>query len=175
MNVLITRAELFAAKAHEGMKRKTGGPYIEHTKRVAAMLAAHGHDDEMVAAGHLHDTVEDTAVTYADLVAEFGERVAKLVMMVTDPIEWPYPKGMTRAKRKVVERAHLAAADPAGATIKLADMIDNFGNMNALAEYDPKYLKFIKMYKAEAKLAHPLLAHGDPVLHKKLGEILARY
>lgn len=170
---LIERAKLFAAKAHAEMERKTGGPYVQHTTRVAELLADHGHEPATVAAGHLHDVVEDTDVTYADLVAEFGKRTANVVMMVTDPNPWPSKNN--RGRRKEIERAHLARATYEGASVKLADMIDNLGDIDKLAAISPRYRKFIKLYKGEAKLAHAVLGHGDPKLYKKLGNIVARF
>lgn len=170
MTYLVNKAKTFAAKAHAGLERRTGGPYVAHTTRVAEMLAAHGHDAATVAAGHLHDTLEDTPVTYADLVKTFGERVAKLVLMVTDPN--PKPRVLDRAARKVIERAHYAEADYAGASVKLADMLDNMSDSHLLAKISPRYGKFVKRYRGEVREAHPMLAHGDPVLHKKLGEML---
>src|SRR5262245_58291865 len=111
--------------AHEGVVREHGPPepYAMHTVRVAEMLAALGCADEVVAAGHLHDVIEDTVFTRADLAAVFGEKVAALVSEVTKPDD----RTGNRAARKARDREHYAKATPAGATIKLADMIDNWG------------------------------------------------
>mgnify|MGYP000889262520 CR=1 FL=1 len=77
----ILRATLFAARAHAGQTRKGAAaePYVNHVIEVAEILAAHGAPLPVVLAGLLHDTVEDTEVTHADLVATFGAEVAGLV------------------------------------------------------------------------------------------------
>ena len=80
---LILRAYQFAEKAHEGQKRASGEPYITHCLAVAKILSELNIPSSVVAAGLLHDTVEDTPVTLEDLRNEFGEEVAKLVDGVT--------------------------------------------------------------------------------------------
>ena len=79
----IQRAYQFAEKAHEGQKRASGEPYITHCLAVAAILSELRVSPAMIIAGLLHDTVEDTDVSLADIRNEFGEEVAKLVDGVT--------------------------------------------------------------------------------------------
>ncbi len=79
----ILRAYHFAEKAHEGQKRASGEPYISHCVAVATILAELRVSPSMIIAGLLHDTVEDTPVTLAELRNEFGEDVARLVDGVT--------------------------------------------------------------------------------------------
>ena len=70
---------------HSGQKRKyTGEPYHVHPFEVADILKKNGASEEVVAAGYLHDVVEDCDVAEADVRALFGDRIADLVMMVTD-------------------------------------------------------------------------------------------
>ena len=76
---LLQRAFRFAAKAHKGQKRVSGEPYINHCLAVAIILAELHVPPVVVAAGLLHDTVEDTSVTLEDLRADFGDEIAKLV------------------------------------------------------------------------------------------------
>src|SRR5580765_8807774 len=81
------RARVFATAAHAavGQVRKyTGEPYINHPAAVAEIVRAVPHSEAMLAAAWLHDVVEDTKVTYADIKAEFGEDVAVLVNWLTD-------------------------------------------------------------------------------------------
>lgn len=73
----------FAAKKHEGQKRKSGEPYITHPLAVAGILAEWGMDIDTVVAGVLHDTVEDTDATLDELESLFGRDVAFLVDGVT--------------------------------------------------------------------------------------------
>lgn len=82
-NDLISRAQAFAAKAHAGQKRKSGDDYIIHPESVAHYLAEWGMDAPTIAAGLLHDVVEDTGVTLDQIEKEFGDNVAKLVDGVT--------------------------------------------------------------------------------------------
>src|SRR6266481_2758980 len=90
---LISEAAGLAARRHDGMARKGRGnePYINHLAEVANLLAAatDGADTELVAAGWLHDTIEDTATTREELAQNFGDRVAALVVEVTDDMSLP--------------------------------------------------------------------------------------
>ena len=80
---IIGRAYAFAEKAHKGQKRKSGEPYFIHPVAVAEILADWKLDAGTIAAGLLHDTVEDTPVTLADITREFGAEIAFLVDGVT--------------------------------------------------------------------------------------------
>lgn len=80
---LLTRAYILAEKAHGDQKRVSGEPYISHCLAVAAILVEMKVPVEVVAAGILHDTVEDTDVTLEDLKREFGDEITKLVDGVT--------------------------------------------------------------------------------------------
>jgi GTP diphosphokinase / guanosine-3',5'-bis(diphosphate) 3'-diphosphatase len=80
---LIQRAYRVAEEAHRGQRRNSGEPYINHCLAVAQILAELRVPPEVLAAGLLHDTVEDTAVTLADLQRDFGDAVATLVDGVT--------------------------------------------------------------------------------------------
>ena len=80
---LIRRAAAFAEKAHEGQFRKSGDPYFTHVVNVAYILTQLRVGPSAIAAGFLHDTVEDTEVTKEDLIAEFGPEIAELVESVT--------------------------------------------------------------------------------------------
>src|SRR3954463_9306275 len=80
---LIERAYDFAAKAHDGQRRKSGEPYFTHPAAVAGVIADLRLDTASICAGLLHDCVEDTLATVDDLEREFGEEVAFLVDGVT--------------------------------------------------------------------------------------------
>src|ERR1700741_520058 len=90
---LVSSAADLAARRHNGMARKGRGnePYINHLAEVANLLAlvTDGGDAELIAAGWLHDTVEDTETTRDELAQKFGERVAALVVEVTDDMSLP--------------------------------------------------------------------------------------
>jgi len=80
---LVERAYAVAERAHTDQTRKTGGPYIQHPLAVAFLLADLGMDPDTIAAGLLHDVVEDTDVDLEILAQEFGPDVASLVDGVT--------------------------------------------------------------------------------------------
>jgi len=126
----ILDATLFAARAHAGQLRKGAAaePYVNHVIEVAALLAAHGAPEDAILAGLLHDTVEDTAVTEADLVASFGANVAAVVMETTDD------KVLPKEIRKGLQVKHAAAHTAAGKMVKLADKI---ANLRAIADSPP--------------------------------------
>jgi len=86
---LVLRAYRVAEKAHEGQKRASGEPYINHCMSVAAILSEMRVPPAVVAAGLLHDTVEDTDVTLKDLELDFGLEIARLVDGVTKLTQLP--------------------------------------------------------------------------------------
>jgi (p)ppGpp synthase/HD superfamily hydrolase len=151
---LYTQALIFAAQAHDGQQRKyTGLPYITHPIAVAEIVRmAHG-TDEMVAAALLHDVIEDCNVPIEMLRYHFGDHVAKLVGMLTDPkVEG------NRAVRKAAARDQLAQASAAAQTIKVADLLDN---TSSIVEHDPK---FAQVYLAEKLELLAVLDRAKPGL-----------
>jgi GTP diphosphokinase / guanosine-3',5'-bis(diphosphate) 3'-diphosphatase len=86
---LIMRAYRVAEQAHQGQKRASGEPYINHCIIVAGILAEMRVPPSVLAAGLLHDTVEDTNITLADLNRDFGEEIARLVDGVTKLTQLP--------------------------------------------------------------------------------------
>jgi len=82
----IFKAVQCAVRAHLGQFRKgTRIPYIIHPLRVAETLIEYDCSEEVVIAGILHDTIEDTAITVDDIVRSFGEKIAELVVHVSEP------------------------------------------------------------------------------------------
>jgi len=86
---LIQRAYRTAEKAHTGQKRASGEPYVNHLLAVAAILAEYSMPAEVVAAGLLHDTIEDTSVKAEDLRRDFSDGVVNLVRGVTKLTQLP--------------------------------------------------------------------------------------
>ncbi len=120
---LVSEAAEFAARRHSGMARKGRGdePYINHLAEVANLLsqATAGEDAELVAAGWLHDTIEDTKTSHDELARRFGLRVANLVTEVTDDMS------LSKSERRR-KQAEDAPKKSAGAKlIKIADKISN--------------------------------------------------
>lgn len=102
MQQMIHEAIYFAAKAHDGQKRKgTAMPYVVHPFEVAAILMEEGAAEEVVAAGLLHDTVEDTAVTAADIREKFGPRVEALVLACSEEKDLPWEERKGRMLARV--------------------------------------------------------------------------
>jgi (p)ppGpp synthase/HD superfamily hydrolase len=122
----LLRAALFAARVHAGHRRKgsSAEPYVNHVLEVAEILASHGAPAEVVIAGLLHDTVEDSdsdpePITHDRLVAEFGEAVARLVAEATDD------KSLPKETRKALQVKHAPAKSAEAKMLKLADKISN--------------------------------------------------
>src|SRR3990170_2824131 len=86
---LVLRAYRVAEEAHKDQKRASGEPYVSHSLAVAAILAELRVPPAVVAAGLLHDVVEDTDTTLEDLRQEFGEEIARLVDGVTKLTQLP--------------------------------------------------------------------------------------
>lgn len=128
---LIGKAYAFSLKAHAGQKRKTGEPYFNHALATAEVLNEWKLDDATIAAGLLHDTVEDTFVTIDEIKKEFGEEVAFLVDGVTKIGRIKY-RGAT-AKLENLRKMILAISEDLRVVfIKLADRLHNMKTLYAL-------------------------------------------
>ena len=111
---MIDRAAKFAEQAHRGAHRKgTRIPYIVHPLETALIASMLTNDEEILAAALLHDTIEDTDVTYEDLKQEFGTRVADLVAAESE--------GHTLE--------HLKTASQAEKILTMADKLSNIRSM----------------------------------------------
>ena len=120
---LISEAAEFAARRHTGMARKGRGnePYVNHLAEVANLLATamDGRDAELIAAGWLHDTIEDACATQEELAQNFNERVASLVSEVTDDMRLP------KSTRRQLQIVDSPGKSPSAKLIKIADKISN--------------------------------------------------
>ena len=116
----ITRSALeFAAEHHEGQRRDSDdAAFILHPLEVAQLLRGRGYPDEVVAAGVLHDSLEDTDATPLELEQRFGPAVAALVCSVSEPAA-----GGTYAQRKARLRAGLSRAGPDSLAVYAADKV----------------------------------------------------
>ncbi|MBK9260889.1 MAG: bifunctional (p)ppGpp synthetase/guanosine-3',5'-bis(diphosphate) 3'-pyrophosphohydrolase [Polyangiaceae bacterium] len=124
MTPLLKRALDQAAVWHRDQKRKYPGvdvPYVSHLAGVAVLLAKHGFDDEVIAAGALHDSIEDCGVTFDDISRLFGERVAQLVIAVSEADK---SQSWEQRKQRYLEQFSKNPWDAQAITI--ADKIDNF-------------------------------------------------
>lgn len=147
----------FAKERHAGQTRRyTGEPYLNHLTAVAALVRQVGGDDDVVSAAILHDVLEDTATTAAELREIFGDRVADLVVELTD--HFPAGSGGNRRERKEKEAARLAAASADAQTIKVADLMDN---TRSIMSHDPN---FARVYLTEKSNLLDVLTKANPTL-----------
>lgn len=158
---LVTQALHFAAERHTGQTRKgeAGEPYINHLSEVAALLAqaTGGADPNLVAAGLLHDVVEDTPTPRAEVARLFGEDIAALVSEVTDD------KSLPKAERKRLQVEHAPGKSTRAKMIKLADKTSN---LRAIAASPPadwslerctQYIDWAEQVVAGLRGANPFL------------------
>ncbi len=139
-NNLICRAFQFAHSLHQGQFRKSGEPYIAHPVAVAELLRDLGGDSEMIAAGFLHDVVEDTDVTSEEIEERFGANVRQLVEGVTKLSKFNF-SSKTERQAENFRRMFLAMAqDIRVIVVKLADRLHNMRTLNFLS---PKKQKAI--------------------------------
>ena len=121
---LIIRAYNFALKAHQDQKRNSGDPYFIHVFETAKNLARYEMDATTIAAGFLHDVLEDTACTEEELTAEFGPEIVELVKGVTKLGHVKY-KGSIRHVESLRKFLMALAQDYRVLMIKLADRLHN--------------------------------------------------
>ncbi len=129
---IIRRAYDFSLQNHTGQSRASGEPYVVHPLEVAMILADMKMDANAIAAGLLHDCVEDTSVTIVDVRKEFGEQVAHLVEGVTKISKIDFA---TREERQAenLRKMMLAMVDDVRVVlIKLADRLHNMRTLDAL-------------------------------------------
>lgn len=159
----IVDAAMLADYAHKGQFRKwdkSDCPYIVHPMRVASMVCLREEiDADMICAAFLHDVLEDTSITYEDLIVRFGTEIAGLVNGLTNP-----SKGLDapRAKRKEIDRFHLAAQSKKVKILKLCDRIDNLKDMGGAPE------DFKKMYSEESFLLLDAIGGVDKELEEEV-------
>jgi len=120
---VLRRAAGFAAWKHQGQMRKGEGeiPYVHHPIEVTAILAEIGGvtDIDVLQAGLLHDTIEDTETQGDELETYFGSRVCAIVLEVTDD------KSLAKADRKTMQVEHARQLSNDAQSLKLADKISN--------------------------------------------------
>ena len=167
--VLLQALELASLK-HRDQRRKDReqSPYINHPIAVAAMLWSAGVRDEVaLVAAVLHDTVEDTATTHAELVARFGETIASVVAEVTDD------KSLPKERRKELQIEHAPHLSPSAKLVKLADKLCNLRDMNDSPPHDWSADRRAAYYVWAARVVDGLRG-THPELERRFDAELAR-
>ena len=150
---LIERAYGVAAHWHRSQQRKSGDPYITHPLAVATILAELGMNHETICAALLHDTIEDTPYTLAELRSEFGEEIAALVDGVTklDKVKYGESAEAETVRKMVVAMSR----DIRVLVIKLADRLHNMRTLRYLPRHKQER-KSREVLEIFAPLAHRL-------------------
>jgi guanosine-3',5'-bis(diphosphate) 3'-pyrophosphohydrolase len=161
---IIGKAFTFSEKAHAGQKRKSGEPYFNHPLATADILHSWNLDESTIAAGLLHDTVEDTGVPLETIKKEFGEEVAFLVDGVTKLGHIKYRGSVAKAteqnKAENLRKMVLALSqDLRVVFIKLADRMHNMKTLGALPPAKQKRIA-LETDEIYASLAYRLGMHN---------------
>lgn len=168
---LLAKAYEFSLKAHEGQTRLSGDPFITHGLEVARILAGLNLDPTSVAAGILHDVVEDTGVEKAEVKKEFGSEIAELVDGLTElhklSLRSPAERQVESARRMLVSMV----SDVRVIFIKLADRLHN---MRTLEYLPPERIDKVARETLEiyAPLAHRL---GMGMIKSELEDLSFKY
>jgi guanosine-3',5'-bis(diphosphate) 3'-pyrophosphohydrolase len=151
---LLVRAYKFGELAHRGQLRNSGEPYITHSVEVAKILAELQLDSITVAAGLLHDVIEDTTLTLADVDAEFGRPVADIVDGLTKIAK--LPTGGSTQERQVESYRKLLLSIAKDARVIIVKLADRLHNMRTLDWLPPEKRKRIAQETRDlyAPLAH---------------------
>ena len=148
----LTKAYNFALRAHKNQKRDSGDPYLTHPVAVANILTELKLDSATIATGLLHDTIEDTKITYDIVQKEFGSEVADLVDGVTKISELE-GRVIENSKAENIRKLILATSkDIRVLIVKLADRLHNMRTLNSIS--DEK--KRIRIAKETMEIYAPL-------------------
>ena len=131
---LLQRAYVFAAKVHEGQQRLSGEPYLVHPLEVAGVLAEMRLDAAAVVAGLLHDTLEDTLTTAAEIRRLFGEEVGFLVEGLTKIAKIEFSSARERQAESFRKMLVAMSKDIRILLIKLADRLHNMRTLGFMKE-----------------------------------------
>jgi GTP pyrophosphokinase len=151
---LIRKAYEFSQKNHAGQTRASGEPYLVHPLSVAQVLAEMKMDPVAVAAGLLHDSVEDTSVTIVDIRKEFGEQVAHIVEGVTKISQIDFA---TREEQQAENLRKMMLAMVDDIRVVLIKLADRLHNMRTLEHLPPE---------RQHKIAKETLEIYGPIAHR---------
>jgi GTP pyrophosphokinase len=131
---LLQRAYVFSAKVHEGQERLSGEPYLIHPLEVAGILVELRLDETTVAAGLLHDTIEDTLTTEDEIRRRFGDQVAFLVAGLTKIAKIEFSSARERQAENFRKMLIAMSKDIRILLIKLADRLHNMRTLQHMDE-----------------------------------------
>ncbi|MBS1852195.1 MAG: bifunctional (p)ppGpp synthetase/guanosine-3',5'-bis(diphosphate) 3'-pyrophosphohydrolase [Acidobacteria bacterium] len=151
---IIRKAYEYSQKYHEGQTRASGEPYLIHPLEVALVLAEMKMDPVAVAAGLLHDSVEDTSVTVSDIRREFGEQVAHIVEGVTKISKIDFA---TREEQQAENLRKMMLAMVDDIRVVLIKLADRLHNMRTLEHLPPE---------RQQKIAKETLEIYGPIAHR---------
>lgn len=160
---LYREAEMVALLAHRGQTYDIF-PYEKHLRDVVAILEEYGFSGAIKIAGWLHDTYEDTTLTYSKIKNAFGKEIAEIVYAVTDEL------GRNRVERKSKTLPKIKAFGEKAIVVKLADRIANvengirMGNIESSEMYSKEYSKFREELYEPDTMAEPLWHRLDAVM-----------
>ena len=154
---IIKKAYDYSLKHHAGQTRASGEPYLVHPLEVALVLAEMKMDPVAVAAGLLHDSVEDTSVTIVDIRKEFGEQVAHIVEGVTKISKIDFA---TREEQQAENLRKMMLAMVDDIRVVLIKLADRLHNMRTLEHLPPE-----RQHKIARRNARDLRAHRPPPGH----------
>jgi (p)ppGpp synthase/HD superfamily hydrolase len=157
----------WAAVWHKDQRRKYPNadvPYMSHVAGVAAILSRHGFAEEVVAAGALHDVMEDCGITHDELSQKFGAKVADLVRHVSEE-----DKSLSWEERKKAYLDHFAHEPWEAQAITLADKIDNFQSIIVCAKvFGDPWAMFKRGKAAQVERFTALLVAAKKLPHHPL-------
>ena len=122
---IIERAYIYSARVHLGQMRLSGEPYLSHPLEVAAILSEMKLDEESIAAGLLHDVIEDTKATSEEIEDIFGHEIKHIVSGVTKLSKLPFSSSEARQAESIRKMLLAMADDIRVILIKLADRLHN--------------------------------------------------
>src|SRR5437868_10699669 len=168
---IIKKAYDYSLKHHNGQSRASGEPYLAHPLHVALVLAELKLDPQVIAAGLLHDSVEDTVVTIQNIEREFGAQVAHIVEGVTKISKIDFASKEERQAENVRKMVLAMVDDIRVVIIKLADRLHNMRTLEALpAERQQQIAK--ETLEIYAPIAHRL---GMGKIRGELEDLSFRY
>jgi len=181
----IMRAYIYAAKAHKGQERVSGEPYLSHPLQVSGILADLRMDTATVAAGLLHDVVEDTRANLDEIQEHFGKEIAGLVDGVTKLSRIPFSTREEAQAENIRKMVLAMSKDIRVILVKLADRLHNMRTLEPLPEekrrliaretldiYAPLAHR-LGIYWIKAELEDLALRHLEPEAYRDLAMRIA--